>query len=195
MNIAHSAASCTICQGDTIALQSVNRYLWLGCAQDPCGEASCPTVYFVENDWNRCAGEVFQIYRASGPGEIRVGDLVGIYYPHEIRRWLGCSGNVCRRSTCPGQPTAAHGFATQDRWNTCRGDVFRIYANGKSDNTSLNSGDDIFLYHVDANSWVSIVSGNAVIKQLSCPGHSLPPAHSTYDRCHKELFRIWKRQL
>ena len=64
------------------------------------------------DDWTNCAGEVFKIYRASGTGAVRVGDLVGIYYPHESGRWLDCSSDNCAKGTCPGTPTTAHGFAT-----------------------------------------------------------------------------------
>lgn len=187
------SAAATIYQGDTVALQSVKRSLWLGCARDPCGDVSCLGLYFVGNDWIRCAGEVFQVYRADGPGEIHVGDLVGIFYPHKFTTWLGCSGSECQKSTCPGKPTATYGFATHDRWSTCSGEVFKIYANGKSDKTVINLGDDIFLYHVAANTWVSIISRNAIIRQLICPGSSRPPAPIKYDRCQSELFRIWKQ--
>ena len=67
-------------QGSTIALQTSIRYNWLGCSPY-CKAYRCPRMYFDYSDWSQCRGEVFRIYRSAGPGSIRVGDYVGLYYP------------------------------------------------------------------------------------------------------------------
>ena len=46
----------------------------------PCHRAQ---MQMTGSDWTNCWGEVFRIYRMSGPGNVRVGDVVGIYYPRE----------------------------------------------------------------------------------------------------------------
>ena len=61
------------------------------------------------------------------------------------------------RHPCPGTPTSAHGFANQDKWLICFGEVFRIYAKGKSIGQAIRDHDDIFLYYVNANKWVGLV--------------------------------------
>ena len=91
-------------------------------------------------DWTVCWGEVFQIYRAAGSGRVRAGDIVGFYYPHQPGHWLGCPGANCAKFDCPGFPTSAHGFASVDHWIRYWGEVFRVYANGKSYGTVINSG-------------------------------------------------------
>ena len=60
-------------------------------------------------DWKTCYGEVFQIYRRSGPGPVSAGDEVGLYYPDESK-WLGCSADNCGHSTCPGTPSVCMAF-------------------------------------------------------------------------------------
>ena len=177
--------------GDTVALQSFRRDHWLGCSLGHCTGAPCPGVYMRGSDWTDCWGEVFRIYRASGRGWIRVGDLVGLYYPRESGIWVGCSLSTCRMATCPGQPTAAYGFASQEQWFTCWGEVFKIYANGKNEGSIINSNDDIMLYYLNANVWVSQGYGNTV--KSHCPGSSRPPSSSKYDTCSNEVFKIWKR--
>ena len=79
---------------------------------------------------------------------MRAGDIVGFYYPYQPGFWLGCAGANCANSDCPGSPTTAHGFASEDHWVRCWGEVFRVYANGKSSGTVINSGDDIMLYYI-----------------------------------------------
>jgi hypothetical protein len=39
----------------------------------------------------------------------------GINYPWVARQWLTCSGSECGRSGCPGHPTNAHGFASEEK--------------------------------------------------------------------------------
>jgi hypothetical protein len=178
--------------GDTVAFQTSTRYHWLGCAGTNCIGASHPGMYLTGNDWNDCWGEVFRIYRARGPGTVRVGDLVGIYYPKQRGHWMGCSGNECRRSPCPGNPTNAHGFASQEKWYTCSGEVFKIYARGKASGAIIDTTDDVSLYYLNRGLWVSQGHDTHTMKQ-PCLGTSRPPASLIYDGCAHEIFKIRKR--
>ncbi|CAI8020926.1 hypothetical protein GBAR_LOCUS12465, partial [Geodia barretti] len=82
-----------ITHGATIGLQfEANMAKWLGCAGHPCSGAPCPRLIFTGAEWNNCWGEVFQIYRALGPGAIQSGDFVGLYYGR-TRQWFSLSGN------------------------------------------------------------------------------------------------------
>ena len=74
---------------------------WLGCPGHTCRGATCPRMIFTGADWNKCSGEVFQIYRPLGRGSIMSGDFVGLYYRHS-RRWLSLVGNRAHTQTCPG---------------------------------------------------------------------------------------------
>ena len=178
--------------GDTVALQSFRRDHWLGCSLPNCGGAACPGVFMTGSDWTHCWGEVFRIYRASGPGQVRVGDLVGLYHPYTNGHWFGCSLRECGKTTCPGQPTIAHGFAQQEKWYRCWGEVFKIYANSKSNGDIINLyDDDIMLYYLQDSSWVS--QGYEGTLKSRCPGSSRPPSSSKYDRCSHEVFKIWKQ--
>ena len=55
-----------------------------------------------------CWGEVFQIYRAFGSGNIESGDFVGIYYPR-VSRWFSLRKNQAHTEQCPGKPNTATG--------------------------------------------------------------------------------------
>ena len=180
-----------ISHGDTIALQTFKRDRWLSCSGFHCGSHSCPGVIFATGDWSRCWGEVFQIYRADGPGQIKVGDLVGIYYPREEGRWLGCAWHLCGKATCPGHPTTEHGFNSENDWLRCWGEVFKLYVNDKQIGDVINYGDNIMLYYVNGNNWVS--EGPIGTAKRSCPGTSLPPGHDKFDYCSHEVFLFWKR--
>ena len=152
-----------------------------------------PLPTYVHDWWwlDRVWGEVFRIYRAAGSGHVRAGDIVGFYYPYQPGFWLGCAGANCAKSDCPGSPTTAHGFASEDHWVRCWGEVFRIYANGKSSGTVINSGDDIMLYYIQGDTWVSQGDGNT--RKLPYPGSVRPPAFDKFDGCGWETFKIWKR--
>ena len=143
------------------------------------------------SDWTTCWGEVFQVYRASGPGQIHVGDLVGLHYPRGSIKWLGCRGVNCTKDTCPGQPTTAHGFASHEHWYRCWGEVFKIYSKNKSDGTIINDGDDIMLYYLHDELWVAQDDGDT--QKSPCAGTTRPPPLSKFDICPSETFTIWKK--
>ena len=75
---------------------------------------TCPGFAISGTELTYCWAEVFQFYRASGSGALRVGDVIGVHYPYEPRKWLSCCNNVdCGKSTCPGTPSTTHGFENQ----------------------------------------------------------------------------------
>ena len=178
-------------QGDTVAFQSFTRNQWLSCFRDQCDVGRCPGMYFMQRDWTNCRGAVFRIYRMKGPGYVTVGDFIGIRYPREDRQWLGCTADMCAKSGCPGKPTDKNGFASEEHWLRCTGEVFRIYAMGKKEDEIINSGDDIMLYYLQGNTWLSLGDENVV--KATCPGISRPPGQNRYDECATEVFRIVKR--
>ena len=176
-------------QGDTIALQTHTKERWLACSGDVCSTSDCPGAIFEGADWNRCWGEVFQIYRPT-PGEIRSGDLIGIHFPRQHGNWLGCSGHHCKKTSCPGHPSTRYGFSRGDRWYQCYGEVYRIFAYRKSRGAIINSGDDIMLYFIVARRWVD---GEGTVQAINdCPGYE-PPRQDKFDHCAHELFTIIKR--
>ena len=181
-----------IYSGDTIALQTFVRNYWLGCSETSCGRYRCPVMMMSGNDWTGCASEVFKIYRASGTGAVRVGDLVGIYHPHESGHWLSCSSCNCGKNTCPGTPTTAHGFAAQEHWYTCWQSVFKIYAKGKNNSDIIDVYDDVSIYYLQDSLWVAQGYNHNTVK-LPCLGTTRPPALNLYDHCAYETFTIWKR--
>ena len=176
-------------QGDTVALQSHIKEKWLSCSGPECVTNACPGAIFQERDFNHCFGEVFQIYRPS-PGDIRSGDLVALHYPQQHAKWLGCLGNVCHKEGCPGHPSTQYGFSREDRWYQCNGEVYRIFAYGKSTGAIINSGDDVMLYFLITKTWVN---GEGLIDGKNpCPG-SEPPRQDKFDVCAHEVFKIIKR--
>ncbi|CAI8020927.1 hypothetical protein GBAR_LOCUS12466, partial [Geodia barretti] len=130
---------------------------WLGCAGHPCGGAPCPRLIFTGAEWNNCWGEVFQIYRALGPGAIQSGDFVGLYYGR-TRQWFSLSGNSGHTETCPGSVDPVTGFDHLHKWFICGGEVFRIYAYGKNDGAALDEEDDIVLYYPAGGSYARFPS-------------------------------------
>ena len=142
-------------------------------------------------DWKNCWGEVFQIFRkkaGNGHGYVRVGDTVGIYY-RRSKTWFGCAGRYCGWAGCPGKPTYAHGFNKPAKWNQCWGEVFKIYARGRSVGSIIRPNDSIMLYYPREKKFVGQV-GNHPDKR-TCPGPKLPPPANKYDRCWGEVFEIW----
>lgn len=179
--------------GDKVGLQSYVRNSWVSCAGTLCNGATCPQMMMTGNDWKNCWGEVFEIYRESGPGPVRVGDLIGLHYPRQKGAWLGCHADTCAKATCPGMPTTQNGFATDENWYRCWGEVFKIYAKGKNMNDTIHAFDDVMLFYLQSQLWVAQGSGNMICK-LPCPGTSRPPTLQRYDICACEIFQIWKKK-
>lgn len=162
----------------------------MGCSGKNCKRDSCPSLYMSCAEWAKCRGTVFQIYRMKGAGPVRVGDVVGFYYPAG-RNWLSLAAGVADRRTCPGIPTVTHGFANKRKWSGCWGEVFRIYARGRSSGDVIYEHDDVMLYYVNKRQWVGLV-GNNRADLRSCPGTTLPPPVDKYE-CYGEVFELWKQ--
>ncbi len=183
-----------ITQGSTIGLQALySKRDWMSCglAHGPyCGKATCPQLYMDPSDWINCYGEVFQIYRMAGSGDVIVGDIVGIYYP-KTSNWYSLASPQALLAGCPGQPTIANGFRDHLRWFTCFGEVFKIYAYGKDVGDTIFAHDHVTLCYIHDQSWASLA--NAVSGHEGCPGTALPPPPDRYDKCWGEVFEIWKK--
>lgn len=147
-------------------------------------------MYMEGGDWDNCREQAFKIYRQNGPGSVAVGDTVALYYPVD-GEWFGCYNTDCKTSSCPGSPNPTHGFATQDHWDLCLGEVFRIYARGKNNDDIIDTDDDIVLFYPRDVKWVyQGYDGNT--RKSTCLGNSKPPPASRYDGCAYETFKIWK---
>ena len=145
------------------------------------------------NDWNRCWGEVFKIYRRKGRGRVKVGDYIAISYPREIGKWLGCAGRLCGKAGCPGHScNSRSGFSSPRKWNQCWGEVFKMYARGKRVGAPIYSHDHVMLYYVRGRDWVGLVGRHP--DHRGCPGKRLPPPNHKYDRCWGEVFDLWVRR-
>ena len=179
--------------GDTIALQPLHqKRVWLGCNGSPCYKAGCPNLYMEGADWDNCWGEVFQIYRLFGPGDVTVGDVIGIHYPAEPGNWLGCAGSLCGKANCPGQPSLDHGFQDFERLFRCWGEAYRIYAKGKNVGDKICANDDVTIFYIYGQNWIGLAEGNNPDHD-PCPGSVRPPPDVVYDVCWGEIFEIWKR--
>ena len=192
-----------IYSGDTIALQSHARDRWLSCSRNSrnsyCYGNGCPKRFMRGNDWSNCNGETFQIYRKEGSGTVKVGDLIGLYYPYYSGDWFTCWHSIfyynCRRSNCPGSPSASTGFSSSGKWTTCWGEVFKIYALYKNIGDVIRRTDDIMLYYPAEGNWVSLkYDENVTKRRCSLADNDLllsrTPTIDAYDNCWGEVFNI-----
>lgn len=140
------------------------------------------------SDWDKCWGEVFTIYRRLGDGNVKVGDEIGLNYPHEGGVWLGCAGKECDKAPCPGIPTHDYGFSDPDKWNQCWGEVYRIFARGKEMGDDIYPLDNIMLYYQRGKNWIGLPAKFA--DHRGCPGNTLPPPDGKYDVCWGEVYEI-----
>jgi hypothetical protein len=161
---------------------------WLGCwSRHKCGTASCPGLMFTA-DQAHCGGEIFRMYKRRGSGTIRIGDEVGLYYLGS-KTWMSAWDNDGGVSKCPGEPSIDFGMNTVP--GKCRGEVFKVYAEGKSLGTPLNNKDYIMLHYPHGgNQWYSLYGGTS--HKATCPGSSYPPPTSKYQKCGGEVFELWK---
>ena len=117
--------------------------------------------------------------------------MVGIYYPREPGKWLGCSGENCVKATCPGTPSTTYGFQNHEKWTTCPGEVFVIYAQGKTIGSIINKHDIIMLYYLIGSQWVNLANTN--VTHGSGPGTTRPPTARTYERNWSYTLEVWKQ--
>ena len=174
-----------------MAFQSYHRGRWFSCAPNPCKSThTCPGFAISGSEWN-CWGEVFRFYRTRGPGAVRVGDVVGVYYPREPGKWLGCAGGNCVKATCPGRPSNTYGFQNSEKWTVCPGEVFVIYAQGKTVGSTINKHDIIMLYYLIGNQWVNLA--NTTVARGSGPGTTRPPSAATYESQWSYTLEVWRQ--
>ena len=180
----------TIRHGSKVALQLYIKTDWLGCSRSTtsCANRGCLGLNTRGNEWNSCSQNVFQIFRAKSHGDVRVGDLVGLYFTRESGKWFGCSGTLCAKNSCPGAARNEYGFETQEKWYRCYGSVFKIYAHEKQLGDTVNNQDDIMLFYLQGLKWIRAYSSD---HHRPCPGATRPPPPNKYDACGGEVYKIW----
>ena len=149
-----------------------------------------------ENEWNNCNQNVFQIFRAKGHGDVRAGDLVGLYLTRESGKWLTCHETTCRKEhVCPGTASYEYGFDDPEKWYRCYGAVFKIYAHEKQLGDTVNDQDDIMLFYLRDLNWIGAHGDNDDHDNhhRDCPGDTRPPPDNKYDECDGEVYKIWKK--
>ena len=193
----HSATSLavhpasTFTSGNTISIQVVaNPRLHVGCVSGKCGADPCAGMYFEPEEYGKCRGEVFQIYRAAGAGQIKTGDVVGFYFPLK-QRWIR-AGNPSDLAPCPGVP-----HNSNHRMNLrCVGELFRIYARGKGTGQPIDQLDHVMIYYQHSKDFLQYPHNKGLrhgLVRSTCPGQCLPPHSSTYERCFQNVFTIRKK--
>jgi len=179
--------------GSTVALQAVySKHDWLGCSTTTtsCVNSQCPGLYMEGQDWNTCRQNVFQIFRAQGHGDVKVGDLVGLYLTRESGKWFGCHTTACIKNICPHIASYEYGFDAPEKWYRCYGSVFKIYARGKQLGETICDRDHIMLFYLQALNWIGAYGSD---HHRTCPGSTRPPPPSKYDHCGGENYEIWKK--
>ena len=185
-----------VVQGSTIALQSVfDKRTWMSCFTDDCKKSGCPKLYMDPDDWTNCWGEVFQIYRQDGTGNILVGDVIGIHYPREHGQWFSMYEGKGHKNECPGAPNLNTGFSSPNKWSDCWGETYRIYARGQDGNVKpalqpIQEHDIIMLCLSKEHKFVSF---SDVFGLNTCPMGSVPPPANKYDECWGEVAELWLR--
>ena len=170
---------------------------WLGCPDSNkikiCDLRTCPSYSYNYRYFDgRCWGEEFQIIgEGTRYSSIRVGQRIRIRYLRGHNTWIGCPNNrYCALATCPGTTAQAGNFANSRCW----GEIFRIYARGKTNGQTIYNGDLVMLYYVRGGKYISIQGENyADDTSLNfCPGVA-PPTYLSYAICSKNVFRIYRK--
>jgi hypothetical protein len=115
--------------------------------------------------------------------------LVGIYLQNQSGKWLSCRSHNCGNNSCPGIATTDHGFAIEEHWYRCYGEVFKIYARGRNMSDPIMPKDDILLNYIQEYKWVQ---SHPSLQKANCPGSVRPPPAERYDHCWAEVYQIWK---
>ena len=168
---------------------------WLGCPDSNkiCDLRTCPSNnhnyrYFD----SRCWGEDFQITgECISYTSIKSGQRIRLQYLREHNTWLGCPSNKkCNKRTCPGTTSQGGNIAINRYW----GEMFRIYARGRTNGETIYNGDVVMLYYPPNGRYVSIQGKNfGDDTSLDfCPGMA-PPAYLSYGISSKSAFHIYRK--
>ena len=168
------------------------RNAWLGCPDTICDLRMCPSSSYNYRYFDRCGGEVFQIIgegATSQNRQIKSGQRIRLRFLREHNIWMGCPLNsYCDKRPCPGTNIQASNF------NRCAGEIFRIYARGRTNGQIIYNGDVVMLYYEYNRRYVSIQGQNDGDNTSLdfCPGE-VPPAYLSYGICSKNAFRIYRK--
>ena len=195
-NILFYAGGLTLRDHDYLKLQFLGaRNAWLGCPDSNgiCDLRTCPSVNTYYRLFNgRCWGEEFQIISDGIQGSaIKSGQQIRLRYLREHNSWMGCPFNSrCDKRTCPGTTAQGKDFSNSRCW----GEIFRIYARGRTNGQTIYNGDVVMLYYVREGRYVSIQGQNdGDDTSLNfCPGQA-PPAYLSYGICSNNAFRIYRK--
>ena len=173
-------------------LELIGAKGYLGCPFDVCDLRTCPIGH--HKNFAICTGEGFQII-GEGGGSIKSGQRVRFRFVREGNTWLGCPLNYCDKRLCPGEINSVRAR----NFDTCWGEVFRIYACGRNNGHRIQNGDLVMIYfpehpHGKGKGYISIQgSSEGADTSLSlCPGNnSLTPLR--YSLCSNNVFRIHRK--
>ena len=176
--------------GSIIALQIYDQR-WLSLSSTYSSSSNCPGVTFNVDDWTRCPGEVLAIYRMKGPGPVLSGDTVGIYYPNG-KTWFSMSSGRGHKDSCPGVPNINTGFNRDSLWVKCWGDVFTVYAKGKSDGDQITRGNRLAFYFPADPSHVSFNTGDTTLSQCMrrLSDNNSKPSACAFEACTEDIVRV-----
>ena len=171
--------------GSTIALQIYNNN-WFSLQPTLTGSHPCPTQCF-DGCWTLCYGEVFQIYRIEGSGNVHSGDTVGIYYPPE-NNWFTTFDGQGHKSVCPGNPNIKTGFNQHHLWYICPGAVFQVFATGKNNGEQIMEKDRVAIYYPANLSHVRFSATGATLSQCmrEKSSNSIMPSDKAFDECEQD---------
>jgi len=85
----------------------------------------------------------------------------------------------------------AYGFQNSEKWFRCFGEVFKIYARGKSLGSAITAHDTVMLFYIQDQKWVGL--DTTYVGHRTCPGTARPPPSDKYERCWGEAMEVWKR--
>ena len=126
-----------------------------------------------------------------GAGAVHSGDTVGIYYPRE-KNWFSMFQGRGHKSPCPGSPNINTGFNKEYLWFECWGEVFIVYAKGKSNGEQIKAGDRLaFLYPADNSHHVRF--GTREVTLSKCmrekSNNNIMPSNKAFDECPQDS--VW----
>ena len=196
----YDSNSAVINHSDRIALK-YGKNQWLECNGN-CASSDCPGLVMDRDDWTDCRDETFRIYRMGGRYRsdiIQCGSYVALYQGFTVSSgaWLGCANTRCSIGTCPGLPSIGIGNGIVGIHNkvfqTCWGEVFIIYARGKTLGEPITENDYIMLYYPRDQNYVSLWPNQPYAHHETCPGTARPPGTDKYNDCVGEVLQIIKR--